>query len=314
MKQQRKLGVSSVEIGPRPRFVFLYLVFCVVMGALLAPQVMKVLLWLGRNFEPLQQFRDLEFERVTTRTVMVVLVLTLWPMLKCSGMAKLDSIGLQCSQGWVRNSLAFFLLGLVSLGLLFGIGWGGGAYGFVAQPVRSWLWKLVGILIGAWIAAMLEEIVFRGLLFRLLRCRSRLFFAVLWSSILFSLVHFMRPEPIVGIAHPHWYSGLTLVPFMFRWVHATFHYFPIMLTLFLMGVTLCLVVERYQSLWAAIGLHAGWIVAMRGCVLWLERNPDVLPFWFGGMEGIAKTYVALVFASVICFCFFQCVRQRVCAK
>ena len=158
----------------------------------------------------------------------------------------------------------------------------------------------MAILAGAGVASLLEEVLFRGLLFGVWRRNGGLWGAVIGSSLLFSLVHFVRPEPVVGVAHPHWYSGILLLPHMLRPVHATFHYLPLMVTLFLMGVGLCLIVERSKSLWPAIGLHAGWIAALRGFDMWLVRNPDRFPFWFGGTEGMAKSYATLVFALVVC--------------
>lgn len=290
---------DSASSVPR-RSVVLYLFACLLGGALLAPQVMKVILWLGRHVESLQSLRDVEFERVATRTVLVLTAVTLWPLLKHLRMARLDRVGLQLARGWRRQAGGYFLVGLASLGVLYVVGWASGAYTIAMPGSSSWLWKLLAILIGASVASLLEEVVFRGLLFGVWRRSGGLWIAVIWSSLLFSLVHFVRPEPVVGVAHPHWYSGVLLIPSMLRPVHATFHYLPLMVTLFLMGVGLCLVVERYQSLWPAIGLHAGWIAALRGCDMWLVRNTDRLPFWFGGTEGMAKTYATLVFALVVC--------------
>jgi len=120
-----------------------------------------------------------------------------------------------------------------------------------------------------------------------------------FSSVVFSLIHFARPDPVIGVAHAHWYSGLALLPDCFRFVHGADAYLPFMVTLFLMGMCLCLVYEMTGSLYASIGVHAGWIFALRGMDLVVVHDPEHVTMLFGGSGELAKSYAALILISLI---------------
>ena len=79
------------------------------------------------------------------------------------------------------------------------------------------------VLGAALVAPIVEELVFRGLLYRYLRARWSVTRAVLLSSAVFALVHLA---------------------------------FPLMPALFVLGVALALAAERYGSLYPSIALHA----------------------------------------------------------
>lgn len=118
---------------------------------------------------------------------------------------------------------------------------------------------LIGLVAGFG-ASIIEETLFRGALYSGLEKRTNLLWTVLLSSLLYSAVHFLEyPIPDGDIT---WLTGLALFPEaigqMFR--PGILSHF---LTLFLLGVLLCLLRWRDGHIWRAFGLHAGIVMVIK---------------------------------------------------
>ena len=271
-----------------------------VVGALLAPVVHTGLVARGRAVAELSFLRDISFEKVASRCVLVSIAVSFLASMCRVGARNLADLGLVRESGWLWRIGLWAFLGVGSIVLILTGGWFMGAYvplhGFGGRDLFSnamFVW-------GALFVGAIEEIFFRGALHGGIRKVFGPCAGMLGSSLLFSIVHFAKPVPQTGIAHAHWYSGLQLIPDTFRMVHASYHYFPYILTLLLMGIVLCMVVERTGSLYAAIGLHAGWIWAMRASTSFLSPNEGRLDVFFGRGGELATGYVAtLTMAGIL---------------
>lgn len=287
------------EVARRPLAGLAVLAGAAALALLAAPWLFRTLLRLGRGVERFEALRDLEFERVVTRTVLVLLVLALVPALRVAGLRSPSDIGLGRVTGrWSHLALAF-AGGVASMGVLFGLGLFRGAYVIAPAATSAVLGELVLFAGGAALVALIEETLFRGGLFGAVRARTSFWTAALFSSLLFSLVHFMRPEPGISVAHAHWNSAFLLLPDVLEPVHALEYYFPFCLTLTLIGLALCLLYDMTGSLFAPIGLHAGWILVLRGGSLVFERVPDELPRLFGSDAQVAKSWAATITAGLV---------------
>ena len=284
---------------PRPLWGLAALLGSVAVGLQAAPWLFNALVRLGRHAPRFEGLRDLEFERVVTRTVLVCLVLALVPALRLAGLRSPADVGLGRDPGrWNRWALGF-AGGLVTMGLVYGVGAVLGAYVLAGRAGWSEAGRLVSFAVGALGVAVVEETLFRGGLFGGLRTRTGFWPAALFSSLVFSAVHFMRPEPVVSVAHAHWDSAWRLLPNVFEPIHALSHYVPFALTLVLIGLALCLLYDMTGALYAVIGLHAGWILVLRGGPLFFDRVPDALPALFGGDGQIAKSWAAACTAGLV---------------
>lgn len=109
-------------------------------------------------------------------------------------------------------------------------------------------------------ASLIEETLFRGALFSGLQQRINAIWAVIFSSLLYSAVHFIEyPEP-AGVVH--WHTGMELFPAAlakFAEIEILSHF----MTLFLLGVLLAMLRWRDGHIWRAFGLHAGIIMAIK---------------------------------------------------
>jgi uncharacterized protein len=153
--------------------------------------------------------------------------------------------------------LAAALLLLIGYALL-GSGW----YTWRADHPR-FLHAASKAVLPAVIVALIEEIVFRGILLGIFLRAMRPAMAIGTLSFLFAALHFLKPPPGVVVTNPEsaW-AGLQLLGhIMTRFAD------PLPLatefgTLLAVGIVLGHARWRTASLWLPVGLHAGWVFGM----------------------------------------------------
>lgn len=262
-------------------------------GALVAPHLFNLLLWLGRNFQSLENLRDVEFERVASRTVMVMTLLSVLPALVLTRLGNLRGLGFSSDRGWWKSTGWGWLAGAVSMAALFGLGWALKAYQLNEGMGAGVAGRLAVYLVGALLVGVIEEALFRGAIFGVLRQAMGFWGGAIVSSAFFALVHFAKPDPQVGTVYGHWCSGLQLLPQMFNRMDLGHRTFPLVLTLFFMGLVLCAFYRRTGSLYFVIGLHAGWVWVMRVGADLVERDRERFGLLFGRSEIVSKSWIAV---------------------
>jgi membrane protease YdiL (CAAX protease family) len=167
---------------------------------------------------------------------------------------------------------ALLMSGIVAIAALLGgytiAGWGG-----------STSWPMI-VFLGGVQAAVVEEVIFRGILFRFLEDFGGSWFALAATSALFGLAHISNDNAT-------WFSSLAIA------VEA--------------GVLLGAAYMLARSLWLPIGIHFGWNVtqgyvwdvpvsghAVDGLV---ESHPAGAELISGGAFGLEASAVALVLAT-----------------
>ena len=276
----------------------LYLVGAFAVGALLAPWLFHLAQWAAGEFPALQGLASQPFHRYVNRSLLVTALAGLWPLLRALQLADRRALGL-VNLLTARRPLALGLaLGFGSLllaALLMALA---GVRGFNSSLAAPALLKLlVTATLSAVVVALLEELVFRAVVFGALRRVWPLWAALLASAALYSAVHFLARVAHTGpIA---WDSGLALLPRMMGGLATPETLVPAALTLLLGGVARGLTYQRTGNLWFAIGLHAGW-------VFWLKVFKTVTTpgtsaasaFW--GTEKLLDGWLAcLVMAAVV---------------
>ncbi|MFH0954424.1 MAG: CPBP family intramembrane glutamic endopeptidase [Verrucomicrobiota bacterium] len=291
---------QEVELNPQPRrrlLVWVLLLFAgsLVLGAVLAPYLFNALLWLGRHYPALSGLRDLEFEKVASRAVTGVALLSIIPAVILAKLTHLHSLGYKACDDWWKRVGRGLTVGAVAMAVVLLLGWSIKAYELRPQFEPNLAGKLVAYFIGALLVGVIEETLFRGALFGVLRRLMGFWGGAILSSVVYSAIHFARPEPQVGVVYGHWYSGLKLLPYMFNTVRwGGYHFFPIALTLFVLGLVLCAYYRRYGNLYFVIGFHAGLVWVMRIGSYFFNREADQFGWLFGPSEVIAKAYISLL--------------------
>ena len=224
----------------------LYLLTAVLLGSMLAVA--------------LQGFLSYPFDRVLTRSVLLVLLILLIPLWK---MVSKETSGLIFGDFSFRQFLQSFLIGLFILAIPVVV--------LLLLEVRlvvldleiSFLSILGILLVGIVLACLIglfEEILFRGFLYGSLKKRVGGLIAALVSSALYSSVHFLKPTGELELPI-NWLAGFIYLEQSIGNMILLHQDWDARLSLMILGCFFCLVRERF-NLFCCIGLHAAFVVGI----------------------------------------------------
>jgi len=267
----------------------IYIVAVFFGGALLAPW----LYWLAQHFaQSVPKLASAPFHRFMDRSFLILALAGVWPLLRALGAKSLRETGLVPPYGQSKKLFGGLLLGFISLAVVAGIALLSGGRGLAAGASAG---KIAGTILGAAgtaaVVATIEEILFRGGVFGGLR---RMFYwplALVLSSLIYALVHFLQRADLTGAIA--WHSGLELLPRMlggFANVHALV---PGFFSLTLAGVLLGLAYQRTGNLYFSIGLHAGWIFWLKIFGAFTVDVPQTAA-WFWGTGKMIDGWLAFL--------------------
>ena len=224
----------------------LYLLTAVLLGSMLAVA--------------LQGFFSYPFDRVLTRSVLLVLLILLIPLWK---MVSKETYGLIFGDFSFRQFSQSFLIGLFILAIPVVV--------LLLLEVRlvvldleiSFLSILGILLVGIVLACLIgffEEILFRGFLYGSLKKRGGGLIAALISSVLYSSVHFLKPTGELELPI-NWLAGFIYLEQSIGNMILLHQDWDARLSLMILGCFFCLVRERF-NLFCCIGLHAAFVVGI----------------------------------------------------
>jgi membrane protease YdiL (CAAX protease family) len=275
------------------RALVIYIATVFIGGALFAPWLWRVARLFAHLFP---QAANAPFHRILDRSFLFFALAGLWPVLRSLGATSWRDIGLIPPYGQWKKLFGGLLIGFFSLAFVAGIAIGFGGRGVVQDLAAH---KVVGIIFSAIgtavVVATLEEILFRGGIFGGLRRVLYWPFALLISSAIYALVHFLQRVELAGPVV--WSSGLVLLPQKLGGF-ADFHALvPGFFNLTLAGVLLGLAYQRSGNLYFSIGLHAGWIFWLKTYGAFTTDAPRV-PVWFWGSGKMIDGWLAFIALAV----------------
>jgi len=160
-------------------------------------------------------------------------------------------------------------------------------------------------------AGALEEIFFRGLLFKGLYETGRPLRAYLFANLFYSMIHFVKPgeayylsgvQPLAGFRH----LLTTFAPFL-----DPLAILPGILGLFLIGVVLSYALVRTGKLYLSIGLHAGWIIALKSLRVFGDFRREDLGWLFGSTDPkIVSGVATFIGVAVVGFAVHLATKNR----
>ena len=232
------------------------------------------------------------FRRVNDRVVLICVLGLLAPACRMSGLRGRVDFGIPKRSDWARLFGVGLLVAAASMLFVYMIGLFAGVYG--PAQVGGVVGELLKIIIGMLLIGVIEEILFRGYILNALRKSLGPVAAVLLSSALFAVVHFITPaEPEIT---DRWYSGFLLFSNLFANASDTF--WPEVCTLFCMGTVLATLSYWTRSVYITIGLHAGWVWIMMLFRLFTE-NQGRLVWLYGPGEWISKGWVSPIMTLAV---------------
>jgi len=274
----------------RPLWALVIYIFVVFFGgALLAPW----LYWLAQHFaHSVPKLASAPFHRFVDRSFLILALAGVWPLLRALGAKSLRETGLVPPYGQSKKLFGGLLLGFVSLGVVAGFVLFSGGRALTGGASAG---KIIGTVLSAVgtaaVVATLEEILFRGGVFGGLR---RMFYwplALVLSSLIYALVHFLQRADFTGTVA--WYSGLELLPRLLAGF-AVFHALvPGFFSLTLAGVLLGLAYQQTGNLYFSIGLHAGWIFWLKLFSAFTAGVPHAAA-WFWGTGKMIDGWLAFI--------------------
>jgi membrane protease YdiL (CAAX protease family) len=160
---------------------------------------------------------------------------------------------------------------------------------------------LLGAAVTAIVVALMEELIFRGALFGILRKTLVWPAALAVSSAVYAAVHFLQKPPA---APPtvDWLSGIRLLPELFRLPADGSGLAPAFFTLLLAGAILALAYQRTGTLFMSIGLHAGWIFWLTAYRSLTREAPGAARWIWGGDKLIDGWLPFFILALVLAGC------------
>jgi len=270
--------------------LLLYLAGVVLLGAVVAPP----LFWLGQSLIAhgiLPSLARFDFESYFHRALLIAALILLWPLLRAlriggwCGLAleKNPRAGADLAIGFAIAVIPLLCCGAVIIAL------------HIYSLRHAFLWqKMPTVLVAASIVPVLEELLFRGFILGvLLRSFSRLG-ALLLTSGLFSIVHFLKAPDQTPNDAVRWFSGFDSIAHSFGQFANPMLLAAGFLTLFAIGCILADARLQTSSLWLPIGLHAGWIFANGTFSKAAHRETLALP-WLGKdlLVGIVPLILAI---------------------
>ena len=274
-------------------------------AAFLAPAAYKTVLWWNVHFpNSLNEFLITKpFPAYFDRARLFVLLLSLpWMFIQCR-LLSIRKIGFSGEFPWLSYFLRFYMLGLIGavcvLGILITVG--------VVEVESSLsfgalLWGMIMAFGAAIILASFEELIFRGLFFRMFYTAFTPIISVVFSSLFFSFLHFKDPIGLwdydTSPADVSWFDGLTAGFWVLAGIVVNFE-LVLFLNLSLGGFILTVVFLKSRSLWAAVGLHAGWVTPISLIMSIAAPDAGTPSLWWGSFrltDGYFATVCLLILA------------------
>jgi len=219
----------------------------------------------------LYQILPYKFERIFNRLVMIFSLSALWFLL-LGKKFNAREFGLDwCREASVRHIILGFGTGVVILSLFSLLKVAVGQADWIAPAGFALLSKVLTALGASFLIGVIEEFFFRGFVYRTLRkWRWSLMLSIVFTSVFYSMIHFVSFDKPFVDSTPTVIDGLRLVAAPFLSLMQFSRYWPEAVGLFLFGLVLNCVAVRSGSLYPSIGLHAGCVLYVKTDVLFLQ--------------------------------------------
>lgn len=268
--------------------VFLYLISVLLLTSLLSPWVYALWdLFLGPWLTALIEWPDHRYplSKIFNRLFMILAISLFFPCRRLLKIGSMGQLGLQSMREGYRDLLKGFSIALISIIFL------GAAMGlaevftiYFRLPFSVGLERSVKAIFAAITVGFLEEIFFRGMIFKGLLEDWRPTGAFVGASLFYSAIHFVKPaqksyleglEPLAGFSHlihtfEQFLNPLSILPGL--------------VGLFLLGMLLSYAFFRTNSLYLSMGLHAGLVFGVKTIRVYGNYTREDLGWIFGSSD------------------------------
>jgi uncharacterized protein len=262
--------------------LIIFPLFVLALTSILSPWFAIGADWLAEQLLGVERY---PFSRIFNRTFMISGIVLFFVCRRLLRIGNLSELGLVSLRQGASDLLRGWSLAVASLAaLLLAMSVAQVFEPYFRLSFSQSLSRSLSALLSGVFAGGLEEIFFRGILFKGLLQGGRLFRAFVLSSLFYSALHFVKPgeayfidgfDPLAGFRHLFY----TFTPFL-----EPFTILPGMFGLFLLGVVLSYAFLRTGNLYLAIGLHAGWIFGLKSVRVFGDYARSDLGWLFGSTD------------------------------
>ncbi|MDO8140354.1 MAG: CPBP family intramembrane metalloprotease [Candidatus Brocadiales bacterium] len=224
-----------------------------------------------------------DFGKVMRRIILGVTILVIFLFRKPLMITSLSTVGIKHTTGWWEHlQMGFFLsTGIFILYTSFLFITGTKILQVDAKSLGDLFFQLFKFLLIAGLVGCIEEIFFRGFIFQSFLRDMQTVYAVCASSLFYSLLHFFRVKLLISPGFQP-FIGFKIIYQSFANLFINFNtMMPTIIGIFLVGVVLSYACLRTNSLYFAIGLHAGWIVLIKTNILLFDHVGTNFRWLFG---------------------------------
>ncbi|HEY1267929.1 MAG TPA: CPBP family glutamic-type intramembrane protease [Candidatus Binatia bacterium] len=191
-----------------------------------------------------------------------------------------------------RNFFYGFILAVLSMALLAVVMYFAGALApGLSDPLYAIVRASGKALITALLVGFLEEIFFRGLLFKGLMEDYGGAAAFIGANLLYAAAHFFKAPEHFVLDGMDPLAGFRFLVFCLAPYLDTATTIPGLIGLFIIGVVLSYALLRSGSLYLSIGLHAGWVFAIKTLSLYGDFTREGLGWAFGAKPKLVSGVV-----------------------
>ncbi len=285
-----------------PVFICIIGVMAVVLlSAFLAPLVKWFFLLFSPYCAVCSSLSEYELHRVLSRIFMIGIFLFLFLFRKLLFVGKGLFAPVYFQSGAGKWFLIGFALGVATLALqvLLAVIFDARSVNVAGFEWGRFAQKALKAFFSASLIGVIEEFIFRGVLYGKINRARSFWMALLISSLIYSTAHFFRPKDIAPIDNLTIWSGFVVLgQILTPFAEPDFIYEAV--GLFLVGVCLVFAYRYSKSLYFAIGLHAGWVFVIKMDGMFVARTlPDLISLWgSSNIVGGIYTWLLLVIIAV----------------
>lgn len=239
------------------RAILIYLVAIFLGSALIAPPIYFIINEFSQHSELCNRLVSRGFHKFLSRSMMVIAIVGLIPLLRSLGFKSLAEVGLAPFKNHWKQTCYGFLFGFFTLSVPVIASLLCGDVSLNPEKMAHVPKHLLNAGFSAIVVSFLEELLFRGGIMGSVQRFYEWRFALAFSSAIYAIVHFFAK--IERLTEIHWYSGFVGILTMFRGFLDLKALIPGFLNLFLVGIILGIFFKRFGNLYFSIGTHAGWI-------------------------------------------------------
>ncbi|HWP57533.1 MAG TPA: CPBP family intramembrane glutamic endopeptidase [Candidatus Acidoferrales bacterium] len=264
--------------------ILIFLLLVLALTGVLSPWMAA--LW-NAILHAVPEWRDYQqpFSRIFSRLYMVMGIVLFFVCRRMLGIESFRQMGLTRERAWWRDVVMGFLLACGSFAAVVAAMAFAGVFtpGF-RRSLASALGSAFGALMAGLTVGFIEEIFFRGMIFKGLVEDTRKAAAYCLANLFYSVIHFVKPAEKVPLTEIDPLAGFRYLAGSFAALLDLREILPGVIGLFLIGIALSYAFFRTGSLYLAIGLHAGWVFSLKTFDLFGRARRRDMGWLFGASE------------------------------